>query len=163
MASNPPNRLRVMVDANVLFAASAWPRFPYEVLRHAANGDFQLVLTQEIIDEAKDALNDVVPHAVQRLLDILEESNFEEFPTPTDEEVAAYIGLIRDQKDIHVALAAINAHVDYLVTSDKDFTDPNEPIRQQIAVLLPGTFLRHYMGWTGEELEAIRRRNWESM
>jgi predicted nucleic acid-binding protein len=52
MATNPPDKLRVMVDANVLFAGTLWPRFPYEVLRHAVLGDYQLVLSSRIIDEA---------------------------------------------------------------------------------------------------------------
>lgn len=40
MTQLPRNPLRAMVDANVLIAGTAWPRFSYEVLSHAAQGDF---------------------------------------------------------------------------------------------------------------------------
>jgi predicted nucleic acid-binding protein len=70
---------------------------------------------------------------------------------------------VRDPKDIHVALAAISAKVDFLVSSDKDFTDPDQPIRQKINILLPGAFLRVHMGWTSERLEAIRTRTWKDL
>ena len=68
---------------------------------------------------------------------------------------------MRDVNDIPIALAAINAQVDYLVSSDKDLTDPNEPVHQYLKVLLPGSFLRAEMGWTSEGLEAIRSRTWK--
>jgi predicted nucleic acid-binding protein len=42
---SPATDLRVMVDANILIAGVVWPRFPYEVLRHALKGDCQLILS----------------------------------------------------------------------------------------------------------------------
>jgi hypothetical protein len=45
-----------------------------------------------------------------------------------------------------VALAAMNARVHVLVTADKDFTDADQPIGQQLTIMLPGTFLREKMG-----------------
>ena len=42
-----------MVDANVLFAGLVWPRWSYEVLRHAANGDFHMILVPQVIAEAR--------------------------------------------------------------------------------------------------------------
>jgi len=53
MVNDPPNKLRVMVDANVLVAGSGWPRFPYQVLQHAVAEDYQLLLTPRIIQEAR--------------------------------------------------------------------------------------------------------------
>jgi predicted nucleic acid-binding protein len=44
--------LGVMVDANILIAGSVWPRWPYEVLQHALRGDFQLVLSDYILQQA---------------------------------------------------------------------------------------------------------------
>lgn len=48
-----------MLDANVLFAASTWPQFPYEVLQHAVAGDYILVLTPRIIAEAREAILEI--------------------------------------------------------------------------------------------------------
>jgi hypothetical protein len=47
------------------------------------------------------------------------------------------------------------------VTTDKDFTDPsNVELHRRLKVVLPAVFLRDYMGWTSEALEAIRTRSW---
>lgn len=163
MAANPPNKLRVMVDANVLVAGTGWPRFPYEVLQHAAAGDFQLVLSPFIIDEARKHITRMFPELLPQLAQTLSTSEYEAVATPSKEELAQYPDLVRDKKDIPVALSAIKADVDYLVSTDKDLTETDEPIHQQLKVLLPGTFLREHMNWTGEQLEAIRNRNWKDL
>lgn len=158
MARSPKSR--ILVDANVLVAGAGWPRFPFAVLNHVMVGHCQLVLTARIIQEAQDSLAKVAPEYLPRLHRILEASRYETVDTPTDEEIAVHLDLVRDQRDIHVALAAIAAQVDCLVSQDRDFTDPGEPIHQHVLVLFPGTFLREYMGWTSEQLEAIRHRTW---
>jgi predicted nucleic acid-binding protein len=69
----------------------------------------------------------------------------------------------RDPKDVHVALAAINAKVDLLVSLDKDLTAPDEPVHQFVKIILPTVFLRQYMSWTSEALEVIRHRTWKDL
>jgi predicted nucleic acid-binding protein len=73
---------------------------------------------------------------------------------------------VRDATDIPVALAAIDAKVDYLVSEDKDLTARDETtkqLRDKLAVLLSGTFLREVMGWSSDELEKIRHRSWRDL
>jgi hypothetical protein len=68
--------------------------------------------------------------------------------------------------DVPVALAAIKAKVDYLISEDKDFTVQDETtaeLRRHVRPLLSGTFLREVMGWTSEQLEIVRRRKWSDM
>jgi len=163
MAQNPPSNLRIMVDANVLVAGLGWPRFPYEVLQHAIDGDYQLVLSDYVIDEAREHFGRLFPSLTPQLDAFLEASNYEAVPSPAQAQIAANPGLARDIKDIPVVLSAKNARVDYLVSLDKDLTSPDEPVHQHLKVLLPGTFLREQMGWTSEELEAIRSRTWQDM
>lgn len=166
MATDQPSKLRVMLDANVLVAGSLWPKFPYEVLEHAVKGDFQLVLSPQIIIEAREAAAEILPKRGVRLESVLKSSAYEEIPTPTDEEIAAHPELVRDPKDIHVALAAIAAKVDFLITQDKDFTErteQTEELHQKIRIILPGTFLREYMGWTSEALAVIKGRKWSDI
>lgn len=162
-AATSKGKLRVMVDANVLVAGTGWPRFPYEVLQHAAAGDFQLVLSPFVIEEARTHLGKIEAALVERFDAFLEASAYEEIPTPAPEELAAEPDLVRDIEDIPVGLAAINARVDILVSLDKDLTDPSEPIHKRLKILLPGTFLREYMGWTSERLEEIRNRTWSDL
>ena len=74
--------------------------------------------------------------------------------------------LVRDASDIGVALAAIAAKVDYMVSEDKDLSSRDETtseLRLHIKVMIAGTFLREVMGWTSEELEKIRHRTWDDM
>jgi len=157
---------RVLTDANVLFAGSAFPRWPYAVLRHAAAGDFQLVLCPLVIDQARLHLQKRFPEHIARFEAFLRKANYELVPDPTPEEVAANRHLIRDLSDIAIALAAIVASVDYVVSEDKDFTAQDEStaeLRRHLKAMLSGTFLREVMGWTSDELEAIRHRKWSDM
>lgn len=65
-----------------------------------------------------------------------------------------------------MALAAIRAGVDYLVSEDKDLTEVDETtveLRRYIYPLISGTFLRQVMGWSHEELEAVRGRTWDEV
>jgi predicted nucleic acid-binding protein len=151
-----------MVDANVLVAGVGWPRWPYALLQHALAGDFQLVLSPYIIEEARRNLKRIAPTTLPTLDDYLHLSEYEEITNPTPEMVAAYHQLVRDPKDVPVALAAINVAVDCLVSSDKDLTE-SEKLRKHVPVLLPAVFLRDHMGWTSEELEVIRHRVWSDM
>jgi len=67
---------------------------------------------------------------------------------------------------VAVALAAIVAKADYLVSEDKDLTVQDETtaeLRRHVKVMLSGTFLREVMGWTSEQLEAIRHRKWSDI
>ena len=166
MATTSNNPLRVMVDANVLIAGSVWPRFPYAVLQHAVAGDFKLVLSSLVIAETHRRITLSFPDNVWRLTKILTLSNYEEVPNPSKGDVQAQAQLLRDATDIPIALAAIEAQVDFLVTQDRDFTDRDESTKElhrRLNIILPGTFLREYMSWTSEELEAIRKRNWSDL
>lgn len=48
---------RVMVDANVLAAGNAFPRWPYEILRHASRGDYRLFLCPHLLEEARRTMS----------------------------------------------------------------------------------------------------------
>lgn len=157
-------KLRAMVDANVLVAGTGWPRFPFEVLQHALDGDFQLVLSQFIIEEARRNINRLVPHMLPRFEQFLVLCKYELAPDPDKATQEVNKNLVRDANDVPVALAAINAQVDFLITQDRDFTDEDETtetVRRLLNIILPGTFLREHMGWTSEALEAVRNRSWE--
>ena len=68
--------------------------------------------------------------------------------------------------DVAIALAAIAAKVDYLVSEDKDLTVQDATtaeLRRHLKVRLSGTFLREVMGWTSEKLEGIRHRTWDDL
>jgi hypothetical protein len=66
-----------MVDANVLVAGIGWPRWPYALLQHALAGDFQLVLTPYLIEEARRNLKRIAPATLPTLDDFLYWSKYE--------------------------------------------------------------------------------------
>lgn len=166
MATTTTGKLRVMVDANILIAGTGWPRFPYEVLQHAVQGDFILVLSALVIEEARLHIQRLIPEMAEGFEVFLRESDYEEVAAPTAEQVTANIRVVRDPKDVPVALAAIHAQVDCLMTQDKDFTDQDDStaeLHRRLNIMLPGTFLREYMGWTSEALEVVRTRTWQDL
>ncbi len=59
--ADPPKAPRAMTDANVLLAGNAFPRWPYEVLQHAIDGDFKLVLCPLIVKQAREHLEERFP------------------------------------------------------------------------------------------------------
>lgn len=158
---------RVAVDANVLIAGFGWPRWPYEVLRHAIEGDYQLVLSPLVIEEARRRINMHLPERVELFELFLLTIDYELAPIPTKDEVKANQTLVRDIKDVPIALSVMKATVDYFVTYDRDFTDQNETtaeVRKAIpGIMLPPVFLRQVMNWTSDQLEDIRHRNWSDM
>ncbi len=159
--------LRVALDANVLIAGTVFPRWPHEVLRHALRGDYLLVLSPIVIREAQRRIVERFPDYAERFEAFLALARYEEAPVPSQEEVARHQDLVRQREGVSVALSVIAAEVDYFVTYDRDFTDESEStakVRRAIpGILLPPVFLRDVMGWTSEELEAIRTREWSDL
>ncbi len=152
-----------MLDTGVLLAGTVWPRFSYEVLQHALAGDFDLVLCPMILGEARRKFREKFPSFAADFEELLDEIPCEEVADPTPAEVQENSDLMRDITDVPIALAAIKAAVDHFVSEDKDFTAAHKTtakLHRRLHVLLPGTFLRKVMRWTGEDLEMIRRRTW---
>jgi predicted nucleic acid-binding protein len=153
---------RVAVDTNVLLSGILWPRWPYEVLQHAARGEIELVLPEAVIVEARSHIEQDFPEFKDHFESWLAQTKYEMAPSPEPEQEAAAVGLVRQPEDIRVALSVIAASVDYFVTYDRDFTDhAPSTVRVHAAIpgiMLPPVFLRDVMGWTSEQLETIRRR-----
>jgi len=165
MASSS-DKPRIFTDANILFAGSSFPRWSYEVLQHALAGDCELVLCPLVIDSARRHLQKRFPEHVQRFEIFLEKAEYELIADPAPAEIDANANLVRDLSDVGVALAAIAAKVDYLVSEDKDLTSNDETtaeLHRHQKVMIAGTFLREVMGWSSERLESIRHRKWDDL
>ena len=165
----PTPRLRVFVDANILIRGITFPRYPYEVLRLAAQHKIILIVSPSVLADARHYLTALFPAHLPKLDALLAIAAVEIAADPTAEEVSAHHNLVRDFKDVPVVLAAARAHVDYLVSTDADLTDTDEStqdLRTMIApgqVLKVGVFLNQVMGWSHDALEAISRRQWRDI
>jgi predicted nucleic acid-binding protein len=158
--------VRVMLDANVLLAGVVFPRWPWEILRHAMRGDFRLVLCPYVIRQARRRIAQRFPGFLDASDGFLLRCPYELTPDPSPDDVQAHVDLVRDVTDVPVALATIRARADYLVSEDKDLTTADAAtaeLRRQVRPLISGTFLREVMGWSHEELEAVRGRTWDEM
>lgn len=158
--------LRVFLDANILIRGITLPRFPYEVLRHAARKELVPVFSPIVLDSARYYIRERFPQHTAALETLLELLDYELAPDPSSEQVAAHPDLVRDVKDVPVALSAIAAGVDYLVSTDQDFTDQDETtveLRRHLDYRKVGSFLREVMGWTSDDLADIERRHWSDL
>jgi len=165
MENLSPN-LRVMIDSTVLISGVVWPRWSHEILQQALQGKYRLVLTRYVIDEARKKIRVKFSSYLPLFEEFLQEARYEIVDTPSDKQVQQYKDLLRDITDIPIALAAINANVDYLVSEDKDLTvkdETTEELRSHVTVLLAGTFLREVMGWESEWLDQVRKRTWKDL
>jgi predicted nucleic acid-binding protein len=159
--------LRVMADTNVLITGVIFPRAFYEFLQHALHGDFILVFSEQVLAESRRWMERKATPSQRAAMEILlGECEYELVPDPSPQEVEAHSDLVRDTTDVPVVLAAIGAEVDYFVANDRDLTvqdDTTADLRQRIQPMLVGTFLHEVMGWSHEELEAVRERTWDEM
>lgn len=159
----PPN-LRVALDANVLIAGVRLPRWPFEVMRAATRGLFDLVLPEQVVVEARRHLPH---HAQQAALDaFLVGSRYEKLPMPIGERIAANLDLVRSAKDVPIALALLDGGADVFVSNDRDFTAPGataDRLNARVRIMLVAVFLREVLGWSPESLETIRNRQWEDL
>ena len=155
--------LRVMADSNIVIAGVLKPRWFFEFLGHAIRGDFQLVLASQTVAEVLRWAEVKGGYRRGAVEFFLAACRFEMAPAPSTEEVQANADLVRYATDVPVALSAIKARPDYLVTNDEDFHAEKTKAalkKQGVQVVHVGTFLAEVMGWKSPDLEAIRLREW---
>jgi predicted nucleic acid-binding protein len=157
-------RLRVGLDANILIAGVRLPRWPYEVMRAAVSGSFDLVLPEQVVIEARRHLQGDAHRAA--LEAFLAGATYDEVTMPPARLVFENRDLVRSEKDVPIALALLDGEADIFVTNDRDFTDPGataERFQRRVRVMLAAVFLRDVLGWSPEALEAVRGRSWEGV
>lgn len=157
---------RVFLDANVWIRGVTFPRFPYEILRHAARREIVAIVSPLVLDSVRLYIREQFAEHEVALDALLELLDLEIAPDPPVEMVAARAGLVRDPKDVPVALAAIEAQAQYLVSTDRDLTDVDDStaeLRRHLKPMAVGAFLHEVMGWSHESLSAIERRRWSDL
>jgi hypothetical protein len=118
MADEPPSptaKLRLFLDVTILIKAVSFPRLPFEIVRLGARRDVSIVLSAGVVASARTHVARLYPSQLTLLDQLLYELDYEEVADPPAERIRESRGLCRDEDDIGVALAAIDAAVDYLV------------------------------------------------
>ena len=160
------NKQRTFVDANILVRGVTLPRFPYEVLRLGVLSDIRLIFSQQVQEEARRYITMKFPECLQIFERFLSIGKYQLVPNPSKEEVLANVNIVRDLKDVPIALAAIKADAKYLISTDSDLIDideTTEELRKYITPMSPGKFLNIIMNWSHEQLYQISRRCWDDL
>ena len=108
--------IRVLPDTNILISSVFWRGNPYEVVRRGILGEYQLVISAEILDEVVDKLRNKFKfpeESIQELIDIL-------MTYCHIIDVTSKFDVVRDKKDNKIIECAFDGKADYIVTGDPD-------------------------------------------
>ena len=108
--------IRVLPDTNIRISSVFWRGNPYEVVRIGILGEYQLVISAEILDEVVDKLRNKFQFPeenIRELIDILMTYCY-------IVDVTSKFDVVRDKKDNKIIECAFDGKVDYIVTGDPD-------------------------------------------
>lgn len=132
-------KLRVFVDADVLFAASAsGSEFGASlvVLRLGEITLIDLITSEQVITEVNRNLQNKIPQALP-IFKTLAERCLTVVPNPNQSQLSTYAGQA-DPKDLPILVSAINAEARWLLTFNTRHYFPTEPA---IQIAKPGQFI----------------------
>jgi len=110
--------LKVVFDTNVLIAAFLTEGLCSKLLIRARKGNFELILSDDIIEEFETVLRRKIKLSGQEISDartILEEATEEII-----QKVNPIKPICRDKSDNKILACALTTNADYLVTGDED-------------------------------------------
>lgn len=140
-----PDKLRVFVDADVLFAGAASPSehsASLVILRLAEITLIDAVTSRQVIIEAERNLTAKLPAALATFY-LLVERSLQVVPDPSGELLDDYAGAA-DPKDLPILVAALREACPWLVTFNIRDYEPGHPT---ITVLQPGEFVLRVRDW----------------
>lgn len=106
-------------------------------------GHISLTISEQVIAETERIIAKKQPKALPAYRTALRNTGLRILPDPTPTEVAFYKGIIQDEDDVPIVVAAMNAATDYLVTfNHRDFVDdPNVAIKSSLRIGTAGEAL----------------------
>lgn len=115
--------MRVMIDTNILISSILGHGTPFQAYVKAVSYPNQGVICSQIVDEMRRIFNRKFPKkipAMERFLTMaLQTLELVQIPETKFEQESS----IRDVKDRTILRAAIAAHVDIILTGDRDFLE----------------------------------------
>ncbi|MCD8123486.1 MAG: putative toxin-antitoxin system toxin component, PIN family [Lachnospiraceae bacterium] len=116
--------MKVMLDTNIIISAALFPRGKTaQAFYKTLSGAYQPVMCDYIVDELHRKFREKFPERLTELEAFLFHVLQYVHLVPTPDSESEMEGLIRDLKDRPILRAAISAHVDLLLTGDKDFLE----------------------------------------
>ena len=118
--------MRLLIDTNILVSAALFPdSVPAKAFSKAVTPPHEAVVCDYSLDEMRRVFNRKFPHRLadfERFVSSLTLA-VEIVRTPDQEESVAEENAIRDVNDRPIFRAAVNAHIDAIITGDKDFLE----------------------------------------
>lgn len=137
----PSPRPRVFLDTNVILSGLYSPSgAPAKVLRLAIEGQIQVVISRQVLEELVRTFRSKLPDKLEALQRFLTGFLPEVQQDPPPEEVRRWNGVI-GQTDAPILAAAVQAKPDYLVTGDKRFMAPEVARESGLRILYPRELL----------------------
>jgi predicted nucleic acid-binding protein len=137
---------RLFLDASVLVAASiSPPGGSGYILLLGELGSVDLLVSQQVLTEARRALTRKAPRSLPEFERILRAAKLEAIPDPSAGEVARSFALIHPD-DAPILAAAINARPDSLITLNTHhfIDDPRPQQGSGLTIETPATYLARY-------------------
>jgi len=147
MAARLSRKLRVFVDADVIFAGSAAPSehsASHLVLRMGEITLLDCVTSQQAITEVERNLRDKLPTKLPEFRLIVSRC-LRVVPDPEPADLASYAGQA-EAEDLPLLVAALREECAYLLTFNVRHC---HPAGQQISVQQPGEFILAVRQWLG--------------
>jgi len=111
---------RVFLDTNILISGVVFAGNERKLLEATIDGKFVLMLSSDVIDEAKEVLRRKFPKQAVLFPLFLRTVKHEEISKRAyKRSVKGYVELISDRTDAPILAAAVVSKADYLVTGDK--------------------------------------------
>lgn len=110
---------RVFLDTNILLSGIVFRGNEHQVLLLGLTQDVQLVISQDVLEEAAEVLERKFPRQAHLAAQFIQLANIRIVPKNTYEKL---IGKqkVRDPDDRHVLAAATASKCRYIVTGDRD-------------------------------------------
>jgi len=113
---------RVVLDTNIIISSVFWKGKPYEVMKKGIEGEYQIVVSPEILDEVVEKLRNKFQFSeegIQELVDII--LTYSHVVEPTSK-----FDVVRDKKDNKIIECAFDGKADCIVTGDPDLLELKE-------------------------------------
>jgi len=111
---------RVFLDTNILISGVVFAGNERKLLEATIDGKFVLMLSSDVIDEAKEVLRRKFPKQAVLFPLFLRTVKHEEISRRAyKRSVKGYVEFIGDRTDAPILAAAVVSKADYLVTGDK--------------------------------------------
>ena len=135
--------MRIMVDTNVIISAILFPDSIPSAAIIKVLKQHRLVLCSQIEDELFAIFEKKFGNKLPDLRLFIDKLSYELVSTPSDIDRNDY-PVIRDEADLPILAAALNAKVDLLLSGDNDFLALQNESLSSLTILSPKEYVENY-------------------